>query len=216
MSTSPAESATDPNTGTPAAPEGQQQPTGQPTQPIAAPAASAASASHPWDDPTTAQAEIERLRRENAKDRTAAKTAAADEARNALAQSIGKALGLVKDDAPVDPAVLTQQLEQSQAMTLQARIENAAMRAALAGGADPVKLLDSVAFLQKVGALDPADSAGYAAAVAETLKANPSYAVNPGPRAPRPDWTQGSGGNGKTATSPAEDFAAYLKQHLGQ
>lgn len=52
---------------------------------------------------TAATTEIERLRRENGAERTNAKAKAADEARAELAQTIGKTLGLVKDDEQADP-----------------------------------------------------------------------------------------------------------------
>lgn len=64
-----------------------------------------------WDDPAAARAEIERLRRENGTDRVNAKTQAAEQAKNELIQSLGKTLGLVKDDnEKPDAAKLAQRL----------------------------------------------------------------------------------------------------------
>ena len=151
-----------------------------------------------WDAPETAKAEIERLRRENGAARTNAKAQAAEEARNELAQTIGKALGIVKDDTPVDPAVLTQQVEQSNAMALQARIENATMRAAIANSANPLALLDSVSFLKEVAALDPNDSDGYAAAVRKAVETNPLFGQTPTAPGMKPNPAQG-----RSASPPA-------------
>jgi len=78
--------------------------------------------SNPWDNPETAKAEIERLRKENGAARTNAKQKAAEEARNELAQQIGKAIGLVQGDEAPDPNKLAEQLAESQ----RAATENAA------------------------------------------------------------------------------------------
>lgn len=147
---------------------------------------------NPWDDPESARAEIERLRKENAKDRTTAKTKAAEEARNEFAQTIGKALGLIKDEQePVDPAALAQQVEQSNALALQAQVENAVMRAAIANGADANALLDSVSFLEKAAALDPTDRDAFSAAVQAAVEENPRYGSQAAPQGMRPNPAQG-------------------------
>lgn len=201
--------ATDPQTP-PAPPTG---PT--PTAPAAAPAPTPAAdpPANPWDDPDAAKAEIERLRRENAKDRTTARTAAAEAARNELAQSIGKALGFVKDNDPVDPAVLTQQLEQAQATTLQTRVENAVMRAALAAGGNPLALLDSVSFLAKAAAIDPADTVAYEAAVKDAVAANPAYGLAPPTRVPAPNPAQGTSGAGAPPTLTVDQQIAEAEKN---
>jgi hypothetical protein len=146
-----------------------------PTEPVAtAPAAPKTEdpKPNPWEDPDAAKAEIERLRRENGAARTTAKQQAAEEARSELAQQIGKALGLVKDE-PVDPAVLTDQLTASQAAAKSAQIELAVFRAATVTDADASALLDSRAFLEKVAKLDPTDTPAFTAAIAEAVTANP-------------------------------------------
>ena len=147
-------------------------------------------ASNPWDDPAAARAEIERLRRENAAKRTDAKAKAAEDARNELAQTIGKALGLVKDE-PVDPTELTKQLTQAQTEQRQAALELAIFRAtpdATVANA----LLDSRSFLEKVADLDPTDGIAIAAAVGEAVQQNPAL----GKRLPAPTPGQGAAGSG--------------------
>lgn len=149
-------------------------------------------AANPWEDPEAARAEIEKLRKENAAARVNAKTKAADEARAELAQTIGKALGLVKDE-PVDPADLTKQLTQAQSEQRQAALELAIFKstpdAAVANA-----LLDSRSFLEKVADLNPSDSDAIAAAVGEAVQGNPAL----GKRLPAPNPAQGSSASGPT------------------
>ena len=159
----------------------------------------------PWDDPAAAKAEIERLRKENGATRTNAKAQAAEEARTALAQEIGKALGLVKGDETADPVKLTEQLTAAGAEARQAKIELAVFRASQATDADPNALLDSRTFLAKVASVDPTDAAAIEAAVAEAVAANPRLGkpVTPGMK---PNQAQG-----RSASAPlglAEQAAA--------
>ncbi len=157
----------------------------------------AESKANPWEDPATAQAEIERLRRENAKDRTNAKAQAADEARKELATTIGKALGIVEDGAETDPAKLTESLTASQAEAKQARVELAVFRNAATAGGDPAALLDSASFLEKAAAIDPSDTAAITAAIKEAVEANPRLGAAPAdPRTPAPNPAQGSSASG--------------------
>lgn len=129
------------------------------------------------DDPGTLHAEIARLHRENTSARTVAKQNAATEAREQLAQEIGKALGLIQDDEPIDPAQITAQLASQTEATKRAQTELAVYKAALdpnsAVKADPTALLDSRTFMDKVAALDPTDTAGIDAVIAEAVEANP-------------------------------------------
>ena len=128
---------------------------------------------NPWDDPAAAKTEIERLRKENGSDRVNAKAQAATDARNEFAQTIGKALGLIKDDEPADPAALTAQLTTAGAEARQAKVELAVFRAAQATDADPSALLDSRTFLAKLADVDPSDTAAVTAVIAEAVAANP-------------------------------------------
>lgn len=147
----------------------------------------------PWSDPNAARAEIERLRKENAKDRTSAKETAATEARNELAQTIGKALGLIQEDKPVDPAELTAQLTASQGAARQAQVELAVYRNA--GDADPSALLDSRAFLDKVKDIDPGDADAFTAAISEAVQANPRLAASQARPQMKPNPAQGASGS---------------------
>jgi len=182
-------------------------PTPTPPPAPAAPAAPEPTA-NPWDDPKAAQAEIEKLRRENGAQRTNAKAQAAEDAKKELAQTIGKALGLVQDE-PLDPAKLTESLTTSQAEAKQARVELAVFRNAAAAGGDPAALLDSASFLKSLDSLDPADSAAVTAAVQAAVAANPRLGVAPaGPQAPKPNPAQGASGGGTPPNIDAEIDAA--------
>ena len=155
---------------------------------------------NPWDDPKAAQAEIERLRRENGSARTNAKATAAQEARQELAQPIGKALGLVQDE-PIDPAQLTKQLTAEKAATQAARVELAVFRAAPAANGDPAALLDSQSFLKSLNEIDPTDTAAVQAAIETAIQANPRLGVAAGSRLPNPNPAQGTGANGPVTPS---------------
>ncbi|WP_370246911.1 hypothetical protein [Nocardioides sp.] len=197
------------STGPSTEPPGTESSAAATTPPPAAPAAPTTppSADNPWDDPVAAKAEIERLRRENGAARTNAKNQAAEQARTDLAQTIGKALGLVADDTPVDPAALTEQLTTTQREANQARVELAVYRNAGTAGADPAALLDSASFLAKVANLDPADTAAVQTAIAEAIEANPRLKAAPATRTPAPNPAQGA----SSATRPR---AANLQQAI--
>lgn len=166
-----------------------------PTPPAEPPKAPEPNAT-PWADPAAAEAEIKRLRSENAKDRTSAKAQAAEEAKKEYAQTIAKALGLVPDDAN-DPAKLTESLTTSQAEAKQARVELAVFRNAATAGGDPAALLDSSSFLASLAAIDPTDSAAITAAIQAAVTANPRLGAAPAdPRTPAPNPAQGAGANG--------------------
>lgn len=149
-----------------------------------------------WDDPAAAKSEIEKLRRENAASRTNAKAQAAEAAKAELAQTIGKALGLVQDE-PIDPAKLTESLTASQAEAKQARVELAVFKAAATAGGDPAALLDSSSFLASLAAVDPSDSAAVTAAIQAAVTANPRLGAAPaGPTPPAPNPAQGASATG--------------------
>ena len=169
----------------------------KPTEPAkpAEPKAPEPSA-NPWDDPKAAQAEIERLRRENGAARTNAKAQAAEDAKKELTESIAKALGLAKDDETPDPAKLTEQLTTAQQNAKQAALELAVFRST-ADASVANALLDSRSFLEKVANIDSSDTAAIAAAVGDAVTANPAL----GKRLPAPNPGQGAGGNGPTSPS---------------
>lgn len=170
-----------------------------PPEPVATePAAPAVEPkANPWADPAAAEAEIKRLRAENGAARTNAKAQAAEDARKELANTIGKALGIVEDGAETDPAKLTESLTASQREAKQARVELAVFRNAAAAGGDPAALLDSASFLAKVADLDPSDADALADAIKAAVEANPRLGAAPAdPKAPAPNPAQGSSASG--------------------
>lgn len=119
-----------------------------------------------------------------------------EDVRQELAQSIGKALGLVKDE-PLDPAKLTEELTASQSAAKQARVELAVYRAAGAVKGDPSALLDSTSFLRSLDGIDPSDTAAVQAAITTAVAANPRLGAAPtDPKIPAPNPAQGAGGGG--------------------
>lgn len=152
--------------------------------------------------PEWAQKIIRDARQDAGKARTNAKQQAADEARNDLAQQIGKALGLVKNDEPADPAKLTEQLTSEQSAKRDALVRVTLHEDAAQHGGDAKALSDSRSFLEQVSNLDPtADD--FRSKVTEAAKK--AVADNPrlkaaGQAPPRSgsDFTGGSGEKQKT------------------
>jgi hypothetical protein len=182
-----------------------------PTAPVApaeTPAAPEAP-KDPWADPEAARAEIEKLRKENASARVNAKQTAAEEARAQLTQEFGKILGLVKDDAPVTPEHLTEQLTSAQTAAKAAALELAIYKTAATAKADPAALLDSRAFLDKVAGLDPTDSTALAAAISEATTANPRFKVTQAAPVGGADFTGGSGAPRTYTREQIADQAFY-------
>ncbi|WP_032769822.1 hypothetical protein [Streptomyces sp. CNS654] len=116
--------------------------------------------------PAWAQKAISDARAEAGKSRTVAKANAAQAAEQALAQKIGQALGLVKDDQQATPEQLTQQLAESQRQARQTAVHLAAYKAAQTEQARADRLLNSRTFTDRLDQLDPA-----AADFGEQLKA---------------------------------------------
>ena len=152
----------------------------------------------------------ERAKRQAAETALTASATTAEDARTAMAQEIGKALGLIKGDEVADPVKLTEQLTTAGAETRQAKVELAVFRAAQATDADPSALLDSRTFLAKLADVDPSDVAAVTAAITEAVAANPRLGkpetVAPGMR-PNP-------AQGRSASAPlglGEQIAAAEK-----
>lgn len=181
-------SETAPETTAPAPVEQAPEPAVTPAETAPAPAAK-----DPWDDPAAAKAEIDKLRKENASARVNAKQTAAEEARAALTQEFGKILGLVKDDNPVTPEHLSQQLTEAQSTAANTARELAIFKAAADAKADANALLDSRAFLTKVAGIDPTDTAALAAAISEATTSNPRFKVTQAAPVGGADLTGGSG-----------------------
>lgn len=197
MSAQPAE----PTTTAPAAPATPQAAVTPPASPPApaAPAEPAKPADNqpPWGDdfdPEKAWTLIQNLKQE-AKGKGDAKAQAATEAKKELAQTIGKALGLVEDE-PIDPAKLTESLTAAQQEAKRAQVALAVYQNAGQVG-DPVALLDSTTFLNSVASVDPSDTAAITAAIEAAVAANPRLgAAPPDPRTPAPNPAQGSSAAG--------------------
>lgn len=175
-----------------------------PSDPPADPPADPKPTDSPWDDPAKARAEIERLRRENAADRTNAKTKAAQDAEDAVVQRLGKALGFIKDGDKdkVDPAQLAAKLTETSTSYTTLQREHQVLLSALDQGADHKALLDSRTFLAKVADLDPADAKFQSkvdAAVKTAVDENPKLKTG---QAPGASGTDHSGGSGED-TNPA-------------
>ncbi|HET9499496.1 MAG TPA: hypothetical protein VFO98_04485, partial [Marmoricola sp.] len=166
----------------------------KPTEPPKA--ADPAPKANVWEDPEAAKAEIEKLRRENGAARTNAKAQAAEDAKKELANTIGKALGLVEDGAETDPAKLTESLTTAQADARRAQVELAVFRSATTAGGDPAALLDSTSFLASLDGIDPTDAPAVAEAITRAVEANPRLGAATDPRLPAPNPAQGASASG--------------------
>ncbi|MEU3712912.1 hypothetical protein [Streptomyces catenulae] len=183
--------------------------TGQqaPTTPAAPPAPPSGTGQDEAPSATIARLEqqLAAARRDAGKSRVTAKQTAADEARAELAQQIGRALGLVQDDAPPDPAALTQQLATEQQHARQTAVELAVFRTARDAGGDPDALLDSRAFAAALADVDPTDTAAVRAAVEAAVAANPKLAAQ---RAPGPSRAGAEFSGPPSEGVTAQQFAA--------
>ena len=164
--------------------------------------------------------ELADARKEAAKDRTTAKQQAADEAVKALTEKLGKALGLVKDDVPPDPAALAKAIEQKDsALTeresaLRAKdVELAVWARAEKAGAKASALLDSRSFARSLADLDPT-AKGFTTALDDAIKAavkdNPAFAVQ------QPAVRSGgdlSGGTGESKTKRSGSLSGAVSHH---
>ncbi|MFF1790757.1 hypothetical protein ACFVX9_30370 [Kitasatospora sp. NPDC058243] len=136
-------------------------------QPSAAPETPKPGPSAKADDDSAATiARLERdlaaVRNEAAKARVAKQTAA-EQATTDLTQKLARALGLVQDDTPPDPAELTKKIEtqtgrigQLEQELRTRQVELAVHAAAVRQQAKPELLLDSRSFAKTLTALDPA------------------------------------------------------------
>ena len=137
-----------------------------------------------------------------------AKAQAAEDAKKELAQTIGKALGLVEDEQ-IDPAKLTESLTTAQSDAKHARVELAVFRNAGTAGGDPAALLDSSSFLsvarrhrpQRHRRRDGCDRVGGRGEPAARCRTRLT-------RTPAPNPAQGSSANGSTV--PAQLTRAEL------
>lgn len=162
--------------------------------------------------------ELTAARREAGAARVNAKTQAAEEAKAELAQQIGKALGLVKDDGPPDPAKLTEQItaQTSRITELESarraqHVELAVHSLASKHQANTAALLDSRAFTKALAELDPAAtdfSTQLDAAIKTAVDANPSFRTAPQAGRSGADL---AGGTGETSKARPTSLNAALR-----
>lgn len=149
-------------------------------------------------DPEQLQNMVRALRKENAKDRTAAKQKAADDAQASLIQQIGKALGLINDDTDTPtPDDLTRQLTAEQEAKRSAQTALAVYRAAQ-GIADPDMLTDSARFHKALTDVDITDQKAVTDAVKAFIKDHPQYAGTRAPQAGGANTLDHPAGSGET------------------
>jgi hypothetical protein len=128
----------------------------------------------PWDDPTAAKAEIERLRRENAAARTNAKQTAAEEERQRILKLLSP-----ESEAPTVESLSAaiqakdQSLTAAEADAQAAKLELAVYKAAPGAKADAAALLDSNSFREAVKGIDPTDAEAITAAITAATTTNP-------------------------------------------
>lgn len=189
--TPPPAPAVDPAPAAPAAPAP------VPAPPATPPAASPAG--QPQDVaslPDWAQTLIRDTRAEAAGHRTRA--TAAEQQQTTVLQNIATALGITPQGTP-DPATLQASLTAAQEQARQNAVRAALYETAADHGANPAALRDSVAFLESVKALDPADTAAIVAAAKAAVTANPALsaapATPPPPAGPPAGGADLSGGN---------------------
>ena len=149
-------------------------------------------------DPEQLQNMVRALRKENAKDRTAAKQKAADDAQASLVQQIGKALGLIKDDTDTPTQDdLIRQLTTEQEAKRTAQTTLAVYRAAQ-GIADPDMLTDSTRFHKTLADIDITDQKAVTDAVKAFIKDHPQYAGTRAPQAGGANTLDHPAGSGET------------------
>ncbi|WP_309029127.1 hypothetical protein [Streptomyces alfalfae] len=149
--------------------------------------------------------ELKAANAEAGKARTTAKKQAAEDARKQLAEEIGKALGLVKEDAAeTDPAKLLEQLKAEQTKAgsaeeaaIAARVEATVVRTAFGLGIDGDKLLDSRSFCEQVDDLDPSDPAKFRESlkklITKAAEKNPAVRLQSSAGRSGPDLSGGTG-----------------------
>jgi hypothetical protein len=176
-------------------------------------AAATAAAQDVKSLPEWAQKIITDTRKEAGDARGNAKAAAAEEARAEMAQTIGKALGLVKDET-LTAEQLAAQVKTSTDEARSAKVELAVYKASGAHQANPTALLDSRSFLAKVADLDPSKKdfdTKVADAIKDAVKDHPELKVA---LAAARNSVNHTGGTGEGANKP-QTLDQALAGHYG-
>lgn len=156
--------------------------------------------------------ELHAARSEAGKARNDAKKQAADDAVRSLTEKLGKALGLVKDDTPPDPAKLAEAITAKDTTIAErdSTIRGLNVELSVWARADKLSakagaLLDSRSFLAAIAELDPSEK-GFKTALDDAIKAavkdNPSFAATAPAGKSGADLSGGTGeGNAKKRSS---------------
>ena len=158
------------------------------------------------------------LRKENARQRTAAKERTANETRVEIARTLAEALGVSHGEEEdgdeggevEDIQALTAQVEDITRAETQARRELAVYRAAHSVDADPDLLLDSRSFLSRVSDIDPDNQDDIMEVVKDAVKNNPAFRAPRAGGATRADHAPG----GQESTTPlnvSDAVASYYQ-----
>lgn len=160
------------------------------------------------DDPR-----LKAARDEAAQNRIKAREAATE--KDQLIQTLGKALGLVKDDDEQgkgpDADALTAQIADEQAKATSAARELAVYKAATSAGGDPDALLDSRRFLDSIKDVDPTDGTKITDAIKAAVNDTQNLASRRAPGASTADTASGPGGGSapKAEISLADAVASH-------
>lgn len=205
METDPSGDPAPPAPETPPPPPTPAAPANPPAGPPAQPATPPAPASEKVEDlPDWAQRIIRDTRAEAATNRTGKTTAEQRMAETVKAFAKAAGIEIPDDDDKPDPAKLTQQLTATQTQARQSAVELAVYKAASKHTGDPDALLDSRAFLTKVGDLDPtADdfAAKIDGAIKDAVEHNPKLKAGRAPGSSSVDHAGGTG-EGHTTRTP--------------
>jgi len=166
--------------------------------------------------PDWAQKIVRDARKDAGKARTDAKKAAEDAVAQ-LTQSLGKALGLVKDDqeqAP-DPAKLAEQLAAQTTAAKSTAVELAVFRTASKHGGDPAALTDSRTFLAKVADLDTSAKDFEAKVVAAAKAAVTENTKLKAGQAPGASGVDHGGTGGERTPGKPKPLNAAVSAHYG-
>ena len=163
----------------------------------------------PWADPSKAQAEIERLRRENANNRVNAKKQAAEEARQEMLKEFQKMLNPDAEQEAVSVEDLTKELTSERENARQAALELAVYKEASRDRLNADRILNSRSFFNKTKDLDP-KSEDFGSKLAEVLQAevknDPTLKLTGGTTVSGAEQHGGSGEQQQTVTK--EQFAS--------